>query len=398
MKTGVIKSGLLAAAVAAALQLAATAAGAQEVNGVTATEIVIGTHTGLSGPAAEHAFASVNALRMKFDEVNARGGIHGRKIRYIVEDSQYQVPRAVQAANKLINRDKVFLMVQNLGTAMNNAVLPEQLKANVPNVFPSASARQMVEPFHRLKFAGSSNYYDMYRASVSWFIKNKGKKRVCSIYMDSDFGRENNDGVRAELEKRGLPLIEHATYKPTDTDFGAQLIKFRSANCDLVAIGGLVRDSMLIYTTARSMGWNDVDIIGNTASYDPVLAAAPGNATEGFYAVTAMLLPDRATASPAAVKWMDAFKARTGVEANISAVWSQVYVELIVTALERAGKDLTVDRFIAGLESIKGYRDIFGGPTQSYGPNRHQGADESFLVQVRGGKFVSVAGPIGYEK
>lgn len=396
MKRAAYKAGFLAA-FALGLAQFATPAMAQ-VNGVTATEIIIGSHTSLSGPAAEHGNASVTALRMRFEEINSAGGIHGRKIRFIVEDNQYEVPRAVQAANKLINRDKVFLMVQNMGTPMNNAVLPEQLKANIPNMFPGTLARQMVEPFHRLKFLGVSSYYDMQRAEVRWLVKNKGKKRVCTMYFDNDYGRENLDGVRDELQKLGLPLIEHATHKPADTDFSPQLIKLRNANCDLVMIGGLVRDAILIVTSARNMGWTDVDFGGVQSSYDPAVAAAPGATTEGFYAVTSMPVPNRATASPAAVKWIDAYKARAGVEPNTTAALGLVYADLVAIGLERAGKDLTVDKFIAGIESIKDYRDIFGGPTQSYGPNKHQGATENFLLQVRGGKWVPVAGPIGYEK
>ena len=73
---------------------------------------------------------------MRFDEFNAKGGAHGRLIKFIVEDHQYTVPRAVQAANKLLRRDKVALMLGSLGTPMNNAVLTDQLKLNVPNLFP----------------------------------------------------------------------------------------------------------------------------------------------------------------------------------------------------------------------------------------------------------------------
>lgn len=396
MKRAAYKAGFLAT-FALGLAQFATPAMAQ-VNGVTATEIIIGSHTSLSGPAAEHGNASVTALRMRFEEINAAGGIHGRKIRFIVEDNQYEVPRAVQAANKLINRDRIFIMLQAMGTPMNNAVLPEQIKANVPNMFPATLARQMVEPFHRMKFLGVSSYYDMQRTVVRWLVKNGNRKRVCTMYMDSDYGRENLDGVRDELRKQGLPLIETATYKPTDTDFNPQLIKMRNANCDLITIGGLVRDSILIATTARNMGWTDVAFGGVQSSYDPAVAGAAGGSTEGFYAVTSMAVPNHATASPAVVKWMDAYKARAGVEPNSTAALGLVYADLVAIGLERAGRDLTIDKFIAAIESIKDYRDIFGGPMQSYGPSKHQGATENFLLQVRGGKWVPVAGPIGYEK
>ena len=136
---------------------ASTALHAQEViwktQGVTKDEVVLGMHADLSGVAASFSVGVVNAIRMRIDEVNETGGINGRKLRLVVEDTGYQVPKAVQAANKLINRDSVFAMIGNLGTPQNNAVLPEQLKAGVPNIFPISWADSMSKPFHPLKFA-----------------------------------------------------------------------------------------------------------------------------------------------------------------------------------------------------------------------------------------------------
>ena len=100
----------------------ALAAPAFAEDGVTATEILLGTHTALSGPVSAWGIGSTEGTRMRFDEANEKGGVHGRKLRLIVEDHGYQVPRAVQAANKLINSDKIFVMVGALGTPMNNAV------------------------------------------------------------------------------------------------------------------------------------------------------------------------------------------------------------------------------------------------------------------------------------
>src|ERR1700759_1811316 len=123
----------LLAAVALTLAVPAVAA---EQRGGSASEILIGTYTDLSGVTAMWGVNNANSWRMVFDQVNAAGGVNGRKIKYIVEDNQYQVPRSVQAANKLINRDGVFMMVANGGTPMNNETIPEQLAKGVPNVVP----------------------------------------------------------------------------------------------------------------------------------------------------------------------------------------------------------------------------------------------------------------------
>src|SRR6201996_1381211 len=119
---------LRALAVASAGILASGAIAAEPVHGVTDTEILIGTVTDLSGVTAIQGVNNANAIRLMFDEANSKGGINGRKIRYIVEDSQYQVPRAVQAMNKLLNSDRVFMTIQDGGTPMNNATWPMALE------------------------------------------------------------------------------------------------------------------------------------------------------------------------------------------------------------------------------------------------------------------------------
>ena len=389
---------VLAVAVVTGSGLFAGMAAAQtaKVRGVTKTEIVIGMHTDLSGVAASYGVHSSNAMRMRIDEVNAQGGVHGRKLRLIVEDNQYQVPRAVQAANKLINRDNIFLMAGALGTPMNNAVLPDQLKAGVPNFFPLTAARQMYLPFHPLKFAGGSTYYDQMRAGLKWMVANKGKKKICSLYQDTDFGKEIYEAAVDQTKAMNMPLIEAVTNKPADTDYTAQVTKLRGAGCDLIASGSIVRDAIVPYGTARKMGWTDVDFIGQSASYDQIVAGAPGGATEGFYTMAGTILPYRDTAPPHLADWMDRYKQKYGADVNIGAVYGYGLMDQVIIGLDRAGKDLTLDKFIAGMESIKGYRDIFGGPVVSYGPNKRQGTDESFLFQVQKGRFVMIAGPVNY--
>ena len=129
------------AAIAAAAASLATAASAQ-TRGVTATEVTFGMHTDLSGVAATYGVSSSNAVKMRFDEINDGGGINGRKIKVIIEDTAYQVPKAVQACNKLINRDKVFAFVAPLGTPMNNACFKDQFAVGVPNLFPLSAAHR----------------------------------------------------------------------------------------------------------------------------------------------------------------------------------------------------------------------------------------------------------------
>src|SRR5499425_737226 len=354
-----------AAGLVGAVALAGVAAA--QSRGVSKTEIVVGMHTDLSGPAATYGVSSSNAVKMRFDELNDKGGVYGRKVKLIIEDTQYQVPRAVQAGAKLIHRDHIFAMVAGLGTPMNNALFKDQFDANVPNLFPLSAARSMFEPFHKLKFYGAATYVDQVRAGINYFVTKKGKKSLCAMYQDTDFGKEVLDGVQAQADKMKLKIVETVTHKPTDQDFTAQITKLKGAGCDLVVMGTIVRDSIVPYATARKIGWTDVDFLGSAATYDLFVAGAQGGVTEGLYAMGLTDMPYRDTLSPTAQAWFDKYKDHYKAEPNIGAVYGYVAADLTVQGLEKAGPNLTLDSFINGMESIRNYRDIFNGPEVSFG-------------------------------
>jgi branched-chain amino acid transport system substrate-binding protein len=368
----------------------------EETRGVTSNDIIFGMHTDLSGPAATYGVSSSNAVKMRFDEVNASGGIHGRKIKLIVEDTQYQVPRAVQAGTKLLNRDRIFAMIAALGTPMNNALFKDQFEAGVPNLFPLSAARSMYLPFNRLKFVGAATYVDQVRAGINYFVAQKGKKAICAMYQDTDFGKEVLDGAQMQVDALKLKLVETTTHKPTDQDFTAQITKLKGAGCDLVVMGTIVRDSIVPYSAARKIGWTDVDFLGSAAAYDLFVAAAQGGVTEGLYAMGLTDMPYRDTLSPAAQSWFDRYKERFKADPNIGAVYGYVGADVAALALDRAGPNLTLDSFITGLESIRGYHDIFNGPEVNYGPDKHQGANSSFLTIVKDGRWMRLTEPLSF--
>ena len=381
---------------AAALALAIPAMAAEPVRGITDTEILLGTYTDLSGVTAMWGVNNSNSWRMVFDQVNAAGGINGRKIKYIVEDNQYQVPRSVQAANKLINRDGVFVMVANGGTPMNNAVMPDQLAKGVANIFPLTSARSMYEPLNHLKFGLGSSYYDQMRAGLKFFIEKRGKKQICSMAQDTDFGRDITDGVKDQLKASNLTLAGETLHKPTEVDFSANVARMRDAKCDLLVLGTIVRDSVQIISAVRKIGWT-VDMLGQAASYDDAVAQAPGGTTEGFYSMTPMLFAAEGTGSPTVKAFASTYHEAYGRNPNFAAQIGYTGAQIVVLALKNAGHDLTADSFVAALETIKNYHDIFGSPTINFSQTKHQGSNESFLCVVKDGHWQTAeTSPLGY--
>jgi branched-chain amino acid transport system substrate-binding protein len=320
--------------------------------------------------------------------VNEKGGINGRKIRYIVEDSQYQVPRAVQAINKLINNDGVFFTIEDGGTPMNNATFPMAIEKNVPKLLPLSAARSMFEPFNKLKFSQYSSYVDQMRAGVKYFVEQRAKKAICAMYQDTDFGKDVLAGAQMQAEAMGMKIVATTAHKPTDTDFTAAIAKLREANCDLITMGTIVRDSTLIIATVKKVGWK-VDMLGQVASYDTAIAEAPGNVADGFYSMSPSLYAYPDDPRPAIKAFTQKYKARYGVDVNYLGEMGYTSAQIAIEALQRAGRDLTVDSLVKAMESIHDFHDLFGG-TYSFSATNHHGATAAFLSVVHDGRWEPV--------
>lgn len=366
-------------------------------------EIRLGTVTDLSGPAAPYGHAVVNALRLRFDAVNAAGGVRGRRIRLIVEDHQFQVPRAVQAAAKLIKRDRVQAFVGALGTAQVQAMLPQLREAGIPNLFPMAASRDLVQASDAITWISGSLYYDQIRAGVKWMVEQRGKRAVCALAQNTDYGEEIQQALRDQLGFHGLSLLAVATHRPTDTDFTAAIARLRAANCDLVVLATLLRDTLLPMAAAKAAGWN-VDFLGPSTTHDYLLAAAPGNATQGLYSVSSIALPDRASAAPDVLAWIEAYAARFGSAPNAGAIYGATIADLAVLTLDRLG-DRTGDRadggrdparFARAVGGISGWRDLFGGTVQDFSDGRRQGTKQAYVWQLQGPRYQKLTDALGY--
>lgn len=379
------------AALALASVVLAPAMAAQR--GVTDTEIRIGSHTALSGPASIWGVTGTNTARLLFDEVNAKGGIHGRKIRFIVEDHQYQVPLAVKAMNKLVNRDKVFAMHLALGTPQNNAVLKRQLAAKVPNLFPLSGAISMTEPFHKLKFQALSTYNQQVRAAIRYFHKTKGHERICAFYQDTDYGQETRDAMAQETKALGIQIVSETKHKPTETEFVGAMTALKNANCDLIVFGTIIQDTIIGYATARKLGIT-ADIVGNQASNDQIVAEAKGGATEGYYIASSTRAIYEDTATPQQLDFMKKYKARYGKDPSVGTQYAYLPTKMLIAALEAAGPDLTTDKLVAALEAMKDFDDGIGTPLHSYSASDHTGSDSVFLDQVQKGRLRGIAADI----
>jgi branched-chain amino acid transport system substrate-binding protein len=376
-------------AAASILALGAASLAHAQVQGVSKTEIVIGTAQDLSGPIVAFSKPAVNGMRMRVDEINASGGIHGRKLRLVVEDHGYDPKKAVLAAQKMIQRDRIFAALGSIGTPTAMAAMPLYLEKNVAHLFPLSGARQMYEPLQKLKYSFAAPYFEQMRAGLRRLVKEKGLKRVCTIHQDDDFGLEVKDGGEAALKELGMKYAEVTTFKRGATDFSSQVQRMKQADCDIVVMGTIIRETIGTVATARKLGFNP-EFIGTTASYDGIIAKLGGPAVNGYYSTCQISFPYADDASKNVRDWVGRYKEKFKEDPTLFSVYGQVIINLFAAAAEKAGPNLTPATLDKALEGLTVPRDMFGGDEQSFGPKKHLGSNRVKLCQIQDGRWKSV--------
>ena len=369
----------------AVLTLAASLASAQ-TQGVSKNEILIGTIQDLSGPLAGYGKQARNGMLLRIDEVNEQGGIHGRKLRLIAEDDGYDPKKAVLAAQKLVNQDKIFIMAGHLGTAQNLAAMPVQFEKNVINFFPITAAREMYEPFHKLKYSFAATYYDQMRTTLPVLVKEKGAKKVCSIYQDDDFGLEVQRGADAAMKTLNMEMVEKTTYKRGATDFSSQVAKMKSAGCDLVVLGTIIRETIGTIAESRKTGYNPV-FFGSSAVYTDLIHKLGGKPMDGLYATMTVQHPYLDEASQPIRFWANKYKTKFNEDPTVFSVYGYDIIDALSRATLKAGPNLTTDSFIKAMDTMVIPPDMFGSAQSTFSPTKRLGSDLSRLSQIVDGKW-----------
>jgi len=366
------------------LALTATFASAQQ--GVSKDEILLGSIQDLSGPLAGFGKQARAGMLLAVDEINEQGGVNGRKIKLLVEDSGYDPKKAVLAAQKLVNQDKIFMMVGHIGTAQNMAAMPVQFEKNVINFFPITAAREMYEPFHKLKYSFAAPYYDQMRLAVPKLVKEKGAKKVCTLYQDDDFGLEVLKGGEDGLKTIGMEFAEKTSYKRGATDFSSQVSKMQASGCDFVVLGTIIRETIGAIGTARKLGYNPT-FIGSSAAYTDLIHKIGGKAMDGLYATMTVQNPYTDEQTPSIRFWANKYKTKFNEDPTVFSVYGYMIINTFASAANKAGKNLTTDSYIKVMDSMTIPADMFGAPVQTFTATKRLGSGASRLSQITDGKW-----------
>ena len=378
-------------AVLAAVVLSGSPLAWGQQQGVSKTEILVGTIQDLSGPLAGYGKQARNGMQLRVDEANEQGGLHGRKLKLLVEDSGYDPKRAVLAAQKLVNQDKVFIIAGHLGTAQNMAAMPVQFDKNIVNFQPITAAREMYEPLHRLKYSFAATYYDQIRSMLPTLAKEKSAKKVCIIYQDDDFGLEVLRGAEAALKTMKMELGEKTSFKRGATDFSSQVARLKAANCDFVVLGTIIRETIGTIAEARKTGFAPT-FFASSGAYTDLIHKLGGKNMDGLYAAMGAQHPYLDEASQPIRFWANKYRTRFNEDPTVLSVYGYTVLDQFLQAAQKVGPNLTTDSFVKTMDTMSYPSDMFGAAPSSYSPTKRLGTDESRLSQIQDGRWKVVSG------
>jgi branched-chain amino acid transport system substrate-binding protein len=381
---------LASTAALVALAIGSTQALAQKAQGVSKDEILIGSIQDLSGPLAGFGKQIRLGMMLRVDEINEQGGINGRKLKLLMEDSGYDPKKAVLAAQKLVNQEKIFLMAGHLGTAQNLAAMPVQFEKNVINFLPVTAAREMYDPYHKLKYSFAAPYFDQMKNTLPQLVKEKQAKKVCTMYQDDEFGLEVVRGAEEGLKSMGMTMVEKTSFKRGATDFSSQVAKMKASACDFVVLGTIIRETIGGIGESRKTGFNPT-FLASSAGYTDLIHKLGGPAMNGLYATMTVQNPYLDEASQPIRFWANKYKTKFTDDPTVFSVYGYSVIDIFAKAAQKAGANLTTESFIKAMDTMTIPADMFGSAPATYTSTKRLGSDASRISQITDGKWKVVS-------
>jgi branched-chain amino acid transport system substrate-binding protein len=366
-------------------------AAAGDSTGVTDTSIKVGTLMPITGAMAPWGIPISKGMAAYLDWINKQGGIYGRKIQLIVGDSGYTGPQGSEAARKLVEQDKVFLMYANLGTEVEAAVAQYLTERNVPDLYVLTGSSLFVRPAVKNRFSSMVNYTTEGKIFATYIYENYNGKKLGILAQNDDYGKEGEAGTRQGLKDLGADIqVTTEYYDATATDVTAQVQRLKADNVDVIMFwGGVPQAANMMKAARQTLSW-DVPMIVNEACAAEITATLAGyDNIEGVISTTvgiqawqtdvpaiqtikdemASVAPDLAFDNYSLVGW------------NLSAS--------MVGLLKQAGPNLTRESFITAAESVCNYMTELALIPSSTSPTDHEFTEAEIFVRATVDRSVS---------
>ncbi|HEY4542370.1 MAG TPA: ABC transporter substrate-binding protein [Noviherbaspirillum sp.] len=359
---------------AAALAAATLPAFAQA--GVSDNRILIGQTVGLTGIVAGPVKEFNQGVDAYLKQVNAQGGVHGRRIEMTLLDDKFDPALTLKNAEQLIRKEGVFMLFGGRGTPHTTRILPLLAEQKVPLLAPTTGAKVFHEPVHPMVFNVKAMYQDEVAKAVEHFA-TVGITSISLLYVDDAFGKDGLEGFTKAMAARKLEPTAITSFARVDPDYAAAArAVIRPDPGALIVVSSAKNTASAIKAIRAEGGRMQIMTLSNNSSESFLEDLGPA----GVGVILSQITPAPHLASTPLGQEFQELAKREGVTVSYSAMEGFVNAKVLVEGLRRAGRKLTREGFVHALESMQ--RVDFGGIMVTYGPNDHSGSEFVELTMI----------------
>ena len=380
------KIGVLSVVVLLSLSLTGCPPKSESGNGSNADnaaggDILIGEYSSLTGLQATFGTSTHQGIIMAADEVNAAGGINGRKVKILTEDDQSKPEEAATAVSKLISQNSVVAILGEVASSASLAAAPICQSNKVPMITPSSTNPEVTK---KGDYIFRTCFTDDYQgpAMADYTAKDLGIKTAAiltdvkndySVFLGRDFERK--------FTEDGGKIVAKASYSNGDSDFRAQLTSIKPSNPQILWVPGYYTDVGQIAQQARDLGIT-APLVGGDGWVSPKLVEIGGKALEGCYYANHYSYDDP---SPVVRNFVDKYKQRFGAKPDGMAALAYDAMHVLADAMKRA-KKLDGPALRDAIAATKGFQGVTG--TINLGPDRNPVGKKIFVEEIKNGQLV----------
>ncbi len=360
---------------------------AQNTTGVTEKEILIGSCSALEGPSHFLGTETVTGAKAYLDMINDAGGVDGRKLKLLTYDDSYDPAKTEACFNRLMEQ-KVFALGFFVGTPTAVKYIPMAESNKIPLVGLFTGAQTLYVPLRHWVVNVRASYFDETRAQIDGMWGTLGYKKIGVIYPEDAFGAAVLEGVKTALKTHGAEPIAVGSYQRQTAQVGGAIDTVRAAHPDAVVVVGPANTVAPSLRQSHAKGWKPLFLTVSFVGTDDLISEA-GSDSDGVV-ITQVVPPYYLTELKTVALYRRTLtKYFPSAQPNFVSLEGFVDAMVLVEGLKKAGKDLTREGLIRGIESIHEL-DLGLGPQLklNYSAKEHKGFDHVIPTVVRGGRAV----------
>jgi len=347
-------------------------------SGTPSQEIVIGEFASLTGGTASFGQSSHKGVEMAVDEVNAAGGVLGKKVRLVSEDNQSKAGESATVVRRMISRDQIVALIGEVASSRSLEAAPIAQQNKIPMISPASTNPKVTEVGD---YVFRVCFIDPFQGAVlAKFMLQSGWKNAAILTdVKQDYAVGLTEFFKDYFTKNGGTIVSEQSYSSGDKDFKAQLTSIRGANPQAILVSGYYNEAGLIASQARELDLN-VPLLGGDGWDSPSLVDVAGAAMEGNFFSNHFSAEDT---SPAVQNFLVKFKAKYNEDPDAMAALGYDATNLLFDAIKRAGSTES-----AGLRTAIASTKDFPGVTGSITLDEKRNASKpAVILVVKDGKF-----------